>query len=88
MLRDKDVKCMTGTGLKEVMDDGVIVIDNNRTKKTSMCDTVALALGLKPDRELYESLTRDITELYLIGDCKEPRRILHAIWDGYHLTSR
>jgi len=88
MLRDKEVMCMTGTGLKEVMDDGVIVIDNNRTKKTSMCDTVALALGLKPDRELYESLTRDITELYLIGDCKEPRRILHAIWDGYHITTR
>ena len=89
MLRDNKVEIMTNTSLEEVVvDEGAIVIDRDFRKKTVPCDTVALALGLKSNRELYESLRGDITELYLVGDCKEPENIMHAIWDGYHIACR
>jgi len=88
LLKNKEVEFMTNTSLEAVMDEGVNVVDRNFTRKTVLCDTVALALGLKPERGLYESLRRECTELYLIGDCKEPHNIMQAIWDGYHIASR
>jgi 2-enoate reductase len=88
LLRDKKVEFMTNTSLEGVTDEGVNVIDRNFTRKTILCDTVALALGLNPERRLYESLRGESTELYLIGDCKEPHNIMQAIWDGYHIASR
>lgn len=88
MLADKKVASMPCAHLKGVMDDGVILSHNGSPKRTIACDTVALAVGLKPQRELYESLRREVTELYLIGDSKEPRRIMHALWDGCHIASR
>jgi len=56
LLRDKKVEFMTDTSLEEVVDEGVKVIDRNFNRKTIPCDTVALALGLAPERRLYESL--------------------------------
>jgi len=39
----------------------------------------------KPQKELYESLMGKIAEIYEIGDCKETRKKLHAVWDGYNV---
>ena len=88
LLREKEVEFMPNTTLDEVMDEDVNVVDRNFSRKTIMCDTVALALGLKPERKLYESLRGESFDLYLIGDCKEPRNIMEAIWDGYHVACR
>jgi len=79
---------MTNTSLKAATDEGVNTIDSNFTIKTMPCDTVALALGLRLERRLYESLRGKVAELHLIGDCKEPRSIMEAIWDGYHIACR
>ena len=84
MLKDREVECLTNTSLAEVVDDGVIVIDNNDKRKTIPCDTVALAVGLTPRRELYQAVKNEIAELYLVGDCKEPRKVMDAIWEGFH----
>lgn len=88
LLREKNVEFVTNASPEEVRDEGVSVIEGNSTRKFIMCDTVALALGLKPEKELYESLRKECTELYMIGDCKEPGKIMDAIWDGYHIACR
>ncbi len=88
MLKANKVQIVTNTSLDEVTDDGVSVISREFKRQTIMCDTVALALGLKPQAELYESLREEITELYVAGDCKEPRKVMDAIWDGYHIACR
>jgi hypothetical protein len=38
---------------------------------------------MKPNQELYNSLAAEIANLYLIGDCKKPRKIHDAIFEGY-----
>jgi 2-enoate reductase len=88
LLKANGAEIMTGTCLTEVTNEGVITTDKASLKYNLNCDTVALATGLKPERELYEALRRDIVELYMIGDCKEPRKVINAIWDGYHIASR
>jgi hypothetical protein len=79
---------MIETKLEEVVDNGVKVVYRDTKREKLRCDTVALAVGLKPCRDLYETLRRETSELHLIGDCKEPRKILHAIWDGYFIAYR
>ncbi len=86
LLRKYKVKLFTNTRLKEVTDEGIIVIDENSVRKPVKCDTIALAVGLKSDRDLYESIRGEIAEIYTIGDCQKPRKILNAIWDGYFVA--
>ena len=46
-------------------------------------DTVVFAVGLTPQRELIEALRDKVPEVYAIGDCVEPRKVINAIWEGF-----
>jgi 2-enoate reductase len=87
ILKAKKAKILTGTCAEEIRENGVIV-RGQHSSQTLECDTVALATGLKSQRNLYDSLKNDITEIYVIGDSKEPRKIINAIWDAFHIASR
>ena len=73
--------------LRHITDEGAVVIDKTSKIEEIRCNTVALALGLKSEDQLYNLLRGNIPQLYAIGDCKEPRRILEAIWDAYSVAS-
>ena len=87
MLKDRKVTCLTRAELREITDDGIIILDENSREKKIPCETVVLALGLEPRRELYEALRKNVYDLHLVGDCREPRRIMHAIWDAFYVAS-
>ena len=46
-------------------------------------DTVVLATGAKANDELYFALKDHIAMLHRIGDCLAPRKLDHAIYEGY-----
>ncbi|MGH3012588.1 MAG: FAD-dependent oxidoreductase [Gaiellaceae bacterium] len=46
-------------------------------------DTVVLATGPKADDSLYLRLKGEIQNLHRIGDCVAPRKLDHAIYEGY-----
>jgi 2-enoate reductase len=75
---------LTPFPLVEVVDDGIAVCNCESRKGSIPCNTVALAVGLTPRREVYSALKGEITDLHLVGDSKEPRKIMDAIWDGFH----
>ncbi len=83
------VEILTNTGLVEVGDGNITVAQKELKIRKISCDTVVLAVGLKPERELHEALRKEIPEIaetYIIGDSKEPRRIQEAIWDAYFIA--
>lgn len=45
-------------------------------------DTMIISPGMEPLDELYESLKNNLMECYLIGDAKEPRKAIDAIYEG------
>jgi NADPH-dependent 2,4-dienoyl-CoA reductase/sulfur reductase-like enzyme len=47
-------------------------------------DKIVLAAGSKPDDSLFYDLYDKIADLYLIGDAKEPRQIMHAVSEGFY----
>ena len=70
----------------EITDKGLIFIDKDGNQQVLEADTIVTALPLKANTELVEALKGKVRELYTIGDCKEPRLILHAVADGYNVA--
>ena len=86
MLQFHRVTVMTGTRLVEVTDEGGHLTKADLGKITLNADTVVLSVGLTSNRQLYESLAGKIPNLYLIGDARETRNIMGAIWDAYEVV--
>jgi len=73
----------TRTAIKEIRDDCVIVTDVDGTDRQIGLDSLVLALGYTPSREVSSPLTSIIPETYLVGDASDARRIRHAIHEGF-----
>ena len=74
---------LTGTKLLEVCKEGAIV-DANGSRRELQADSIVLALGFEPESSLWDELEGTVPEIFLIGDCVKPRRILNAMWEGFH----
>ena len=48
-------------------------------------DTVVLAAGMVPNRELLAELEGKVPSIHIIGDCSVPRKIGEAIEEGFRL---
>src|SRR5262249_50750033 len=46
-------------------------------------DTVVLATGPNANEDLYMALKGEVESLHRIGDCLAPRKLDHAIYEGY-----
>jgi 2-enoate reductase len=86
MVNANNVTVMTGTRLVGVSDEGGHLISRDSKSTTLRADTIVLSVGLNPDRQLYEKLVGKTPNLYLIGDAREPRNIMGAIWDAYEVA--
>jgi 2,4-dienoyl-CoA reductase (NADPH2) len=50
------------------------------------CELVVVQTGRMPVTELFETLRPTGMELHMIGDCVTPRRMSHAVFEGYRLA--
>lgn len=87
MLIKANVTIMTGVKGWEVTDRGIIV-ENLRAKEVIETDTIAIAVGLKPETSLIDSLKGALSPIHAIGDCIEPRKIQSAIWEAFRVALR
>jgi 2,4-dienoyl-CoA reductase (NADPH2) len=80
-LGDDGVKAVIGAETKEITNKGINVkrVDGTRFIEA---DTVVLAIGEKPSAELYSKLLGKVSELYMMGDCLKPGKLMDAIHDG------
>jgi len=49
-------------------------------------DTVVLAMGMAADTQLYDDLSERVDCVYALGDCREPKNIMNAVWDAYEIA--
>lgn len=85
MVKESKVEVLTSTRLLEVTKKGAIVSTDGSRRELN-ADTVVLALGFKPVSVLRDALEGKLPELFTVGDCVEPRKILNAIWEGFHAS--
>ncbi|MFA4911645.1 MAG: FAD-dependent oxidoreductase [Desulfobacteria bacterium] len=69
----------------EIRPGGIYVIFNNDLVFLE-ADSVVLAVGVKPEKELSTKLKGLVPEVYEIGDCVEPRDVMWAIREGAELA--
>lgn len=80
-----DVRCRT-TAVKAT-ENGLVIRDlDTGAEETIPADTVILAVGFTPDRELYNAM-QECDEVYAIGDCKEFHNVHSAVWDAFEVAN-
>ena len=76
----------TNVRVLEITDEHIIMANENGEESTLDADTIVIGVGLKPNNALVEILKNRVPELYAIGDCAKPRRVLNAIWQGFRMA--
>jgi 2,4-dienoyl-CoA reductase-like NADH-dependent reductase (Old Yellow Enzyme family)/thioredoxin reductase len=86
--KNLSVSIHTGKRLESVSDQGITFMDRYGIRTMIQADTVVLAAGFKPDRDLIDRLKRvPKLQVFEVGDCVKPRKIFDAIHDG-HLAAK
>jgi len=80
-LKNLGVTLLASVKYKSVNTDGVLVSHNGEDKFLP-ADTVVLATGCDPNRELYTELQGNVPMVLMVGDCNEPRDAIDAIEEG------
>lgn len=80
-----DVRCRT-TAVKATEDGLIIRSLDDGHEETIPTDTIILAVGFKPDQELYDAM-QEAPELYAIGDCREFHNVHSAVWDAFEVAN-
>jgi NAD(H)-dependent 7beta-hydroxy-3-oxo-delta4-cholenoic acid oxidoreductase len=96
-LREKGVEILTSTRVKEILPDGVRVVntvkkilpdwttvteDGDEERDIGGIDRIILAMGVQSLDDLSGSVGDSVAEVHVIGDAKEPRKALEAIAEG------
>jgi NADPH-dependent 2,4-dienoyl-CoA reductase/sulfur reductase-like enzyme len=76
------VEHLTSRTLIEISDKGVTVLDQKGTRSFIEADNVVIALGAKSINTLEEKAKDIAPEVHVIGDGKEPRKLIDAIYEG------
>jgi len=86
LLKDNKVNIITNTKVQEITGSGVKCTDKQLNVINFNCDTVIIAVGLKPEKKLYNALVGKYGQVYEVGDSREPRKIIDAIWEASFLA--
>ena len=86
--KNVNVSIQIGKRLENVSDQGITVVDRYGVRTTISADTVVLAAGFRPNRDLFNGL-KEVPNLQVFeaGDCVRPRKIFDAIHEG-HLAAK
>jgi 2,4-dienoyl-CoA reductase-like NADH-dependent reductase (Old Yellow Enzyme family)/thioredoxin reductase len=81
------VRVLTQRRITEILEKGVFIEEVNKEGEREFveCDSVVIAWGGDPNNKLFKELKGKIKEIYLIGDCREPRKLMDAIHDGAYI---
>lgn len=82
-MRQTGIQWLTGHKLREVKEKEVVIADSSGKESFLPADTVILATGFRANDQLYRFLDARGYEVYRIGDCQAPRKIIDAVRDGY-----
>jgi 2-enoate reductase len=84
LLAENHVKVFAGSNVLHISDKNVVFTDNTGKKNDLQADTVVLAVGYRANKDLLEKIKAVVPETYTVGDCVEPRKVMSAIWEGFH----
>ena len=82
LLEDNGVHILTGRAVIEITKKGVVLEGDGLSENHILADTIVLATGMQSRKDLFNVLSGEQLLTYEIGDCKQPRKILDAVWEA------
>ncbi|MDR9459592.1 MAG: FAD-dependent oxidoreductase [Dehalococcoidia bacterium] len=87
-MREKGVKAITSATVKEIIEDGVIIMKEGKEETIHGVDFIILTCGTESVDELSAQLKDTVPEVYVIGDAKAPRKALEAIAEAAEIARK
>jgi 2,4-dienoyl-CoA reductase-like NADH-dependent reductase (Old Yellow Enzyme family)/thioredoxin reductase len=85
-IQQEEIRVLTKTQVKEIQPGQVIIIPEAGQEQVLPVDSVIIAWGRQPNKELADALQKANISFYDIGDCVEPRSIVEAIDDAAYVA--
>jgi len=85
-LARKGVRLLTGVTYERITDEGLVIINQEGQREVIPADTIVIAAGARPNRELAQALQGKLPDIKVIGDAQEPRKLRDAISEGYRVA--
>lgn len=82
MERAETLHVCTNTALKRITPEGVVV-EKGGAERAIAVDTVVIATGLRAKTEEAHAYYGIVPDTVMIGDCKAPRIVMEATFEGY-----
>jgi 2-enoate reductase len=82
MLSEGGVMVLTSSEVLEITDRGVVIRQNDDQHELET-ESIVVATGLVANTGLQGELQDKFPEVYAVGDCVKPRKVLDAIWGGF-----
>jgi NADPH-dependent 2,4-dienoyl-CoA reductase/sulfur reductase-like enzyme len=79
------VKAVFGAKIEKITDKGVS-FRRSDGEHLIEADMVVIAVGNRPNKELYQKLFGKVPELYTVGDCVRQSRVMEAIGEGAYVA--
>ena len=80
--RNQDsIRFIKNVKVTEIFKDGLMYMDKQWKTTKLECKSIVLALGAVRNKSL-DTIDGKVSELYFVGDCVNPRRIIEAIHDA------
>jgi 2,4-dienoyl-CoA reductase-like NADH-dependent reductase (Old Yellow Enzyme family)/thioredoxin reductase len=83
-LQRRNVAIHSSTKVTRLARDNVLVQQDDCQIRFPV-ETVIMAVGVRPNRDLAGVLEYSGLEMYVIGDAFRPRKALEAIWEGFEV---
>ena len=80
------VKIYLDAEIEIIREDGTVTVKNKNERFDIPADTVVSATGSKPNKELENTVRGAVKEIYTVGDCVRPRKIIDAIREGAYVA--
>lgn len=85
VIEDKSIMVHLNTKLIEIK-DGSITVEKGGKQQEIPCGAVVLAVGSKSNTSIVDTVKKLGYEYYVVGDAKEPSKILPAIWGANEIA--
>lgn len=83
-VRESDIKICCNTTAKKVTDKGLLCVDKDGKEVEIEADTILLAAGFKPDRDVRDDFYNTAERVFMVGDAVKAGRVVDAVTQGYY----
>lgn len=86
MVAENGINILASTKLVEIKDNEVIVEKVDGATESVACDSVIIALGFRSQENIKAELEGKIKDIRVIGDALAPRKVKHAVNEGFEVA--